>query len=291
MQINGYEIAISEEKLDSMINSETLPVELINSTFAGYQNLSDGNKKALQHLMQAGRIMNDVALEQDHPLNRSLKKVLETASPNNTHAYKALKIFNSINGVTGLNGVDAEPIQIFKGVSGYKGGNFYPADMSVDEFHKILKQMISDREINEVKKILSARSMVRRNGDKLKAIDYTVYFAKEFSIIANELEVAAHYADNTLFKEYLGWQAQALLQNNEDMDMLADKHWAKMQDTELEFTISRENYEDEMTPTIFENEELRSLLEENNIEVVSKDMLGIRVGIINKNSCLLTGKF
>lgn len=291
MQINGYDIAISEDKLDNIINNETLPVKLVDTQFIGYQELSENNKKALSHLMQAGRIMNDVALEQDHPLNRSLKKGLEDAAYTSTHAAKALKLFNSINGVTGLNGVDAEPIEIFNGVKGYKGRNFYPTDLSVEEFHQILKQMINDNELSEVQKILSARTMVRRSEDKLKAIDYTVYFAKEFSIIANELEVAAHYADNALFKEYLGWQAQALLQNNEDMDMLADRHWAKMQDTDLEFTISRENYDDEMTPTVFENDELRNLLEQQEIEVVSKDMLGIRVGIINKKGTELILKF
>ena len=71
--------------------------------------------------------------------------------------------------------------------------------------------------------------MVRRHGDELRAIDYTDYFAEQFSQIANELEVAAHYSDDEALKDYLGWQAQALLQNNPDMDMLADKHWAVLQ--------------------------------------------------------------
>ena len=124
--------------------------------------------------------------------------------------------------------------------------------------------------------------MVRRNREELKAIDYTEYFAKEFSEIANELEVAAHYSTNNEFNDYLRWQAQALLQNNEYMDMLADKHWAVLQDTPLEFTLSRENYDDQMTPTIFDNHELASLLEENAILPTPKDMLGARVGIINK---------
>ena len=44
-----------------------------------------------------------------------------------------------------------------------------------------------------------------------------------------------------------------------------------------EFAIS-----DEMTGTVVENEELNKLLEQNNIEPVSKDSIGIRVGIVNK---------
>ncbi|MGN0914335.1 MAG: hypothetical protein ACI4OW_05530 [Alphaproteobacteria bacterium] len=291
MKINGYEIAIPEEKLAHMVQEEMLPIEMVNMEFEGYKTLPEGDKKALAHLVAAAKIMNDVALEQDHPLNRTLKKGLEEAANGSEYAANALKIFNSLNGVTGLNGVDQEPVKIFAGVEGYKGRNFYPTDLSVEEFHKIIAKMLDKGKTDEVRKILSARTMVRRSGNELKAVDYTEYFAKEFSAMANELEVAAHYATDDLFKDYLGWQAQAFLQNNEDMDMLADRHWAQMQDTNLEFTVSRENYDDEMTPTICENAELSSRLAEKGIEVVSKDMLGIRVGIVNKKGTELILKF
>lgn len=55
-----------------------------------------------------------------------------------------------------------------------------------------------------------------------------------------------------------------------------------MQDTPLEFTITRENYEDEMTGTIAENKDLSELLEQNGIKATPKDFLGGRVGIVNK---------
>ena len=280
--INGYKIAIDENKLDKMINEQMIAINMVDEEFEGYKNLAEGDKKALKHLIEAGRIINDVALEQDHPLNLKLKKGLQEAAKENTHAAKALKIFNSLNGVCGLNGIDSEPVRIFEGVREFKGRNFYPTDMSVEEFHGIITKMLEKGKIDEVKKILSARTMVKRNCDELKAIDYTEYFAKAFSQIANELEVAAHYSTNHEFNDYLGWQAQALLQNNEDMDMLADKHWAVLQNTPLEFTLSRENYEDEMTPTIFDNHELVDMLDNYGILPTPKDTLGIRVGIINK---------
>lgn len=282
MQIDEFEIAINEADLDKIINEQMMPIEMINSSFDGYQKLAEGDKKALSHLIAAARILNDVALEQDHPLNLKLKKGLEQASVDNKYAAKALKLFNSLNGVAGLNGIDPEPVEIFRNVHVLKGRNFYPSDLGVGEFHKIIRRMTEQGKTDEVRRILSARSMVRRQGDDLMAIDYTRYFADAFSKMANELEVAAHYSTNAEFNDYLGWQAQALLQNNEDMDMLADKHWAVLQDTPLEFTLSRENYEDEITPTIFDNKELADLLADNNIFPISKDMLGARVGIINK---------
>ena len=77
--INGFEIALSEPQLDKMINEQMMPIELINTDFIGYQNLAEGDKKALTHLVKAAKMLNDVALEQDHPLNMSLKKGLEEA--------------------------------------------------------------------------------------------------------------------------------------------------------------------------------------------------------------------
>ena len=66
------------------------------------------------------------------------------------------------------------------------------------------------------------------------------------------------------------------------LDAYADKKWADLQDTPLELTLTRENYEDELTGTCIENEELKKLLKENNINPIPKDCLGLRVGIINK---------
>ncbi len=289
--INGYEIALSEEKLDKIINEQTIPIEMIDENFDGYKKLADGDKKALKHLIVAAKILNNISLEQDHPLNKMLKEGLEKQAKENSHAAKALKLFNSLNGVAGLNGIDDAPVEIFKNVHILKGRNFYPADLSVDEFHDILRRMIAKGKLAEVQKILSARTMVRRKEDELYAIDYTQYFKDEFFEIANELEVAAHYSTNPEFNEYLSWQVQALLQNNEDMDMLADKHWAVLQDTPLEFTLSRENYDDEITPTVFENAEMAKLLAEHNINPVPKDMLGIRVGLVNKQGTDLILKF
>ena len=292
MKINGYELNLSEEQLDEIFARKLRPIELITPEFEGYKNLPENEKKVIAHLVKAAEIMNDVSLEQDHPLNLQLKKGLEEAAKNNSHAAKALRLFNCFNGVAGLNGLDPEPVQIFKGVKVLPGRNFYPAGLSVEEFHDIITKMLKAGKHKEVALILSNRTMVRRQGEELKAIDYTEYFKKEFSAVANELEVAAHYTADEAFKDYLGWQAQALIQNNEDMDMLADKHWAVLQDSPIEFTVGRENYDDEMTPTICENAALKAQLDALEIEVNSKDMIGIRVGLVNKKGTdlLLTFK-
>ena len=286
MKMN-YKIAISEDKLDDIFNNKLRKINLVGEDFPAYQTLEDGDKKALKYLVRAAKLMNEVSLEQDNPLNLTLKKQLEVDAPNNSHAAKALRLFNCFNGAAGHNGIDQEPIEIFESVKLLPGKNFYPANLTPEEFHTILIKMLKSGKQNEVRKILSARTMVRRQNEELVAIDYTEYFADVFSKIANELELAAHYSTNTEFNEFLKWQAQALIQNNEDMDMLADKHWALMQNTPLEFTISRENYDDEITGTVFDNPELMSLLSDAGIEPIAKDMLGARVGIVNKEGTAL----
>ncbi len=289
---NGYELNYSIDELKKMTSEEMTDVTLLSESSPAYTALTEGDKKALKHLVAAAKILNNVSLKQDNKHNIAQKEALEKASASgDEHAILALKLFNSLNGVSGPNGIDAEPINIFKGLTTPKGKNFYPDDLTEEEFHNILLKMFQSGEINAIRRILSARTMVVREANKLKAIDYTEYFKDEFSEMANELEVAAHYCTNNLFKEFLSWQAQALLQNNEDMDMLADKHWAMMQATPLEFTLSRENYDDEMTSTVLENKELAKLIKEHNIEVIAKDMLGARVGIVNNEGTMLLLQF
>ena len=80
MKINGYDINYDEAELKDKMENQTLDVRLISPDFEGYKNLSEGNKKALAHLVAAARMINDVALEQDHPMNLPQKKALAEAA-------------------------------------------------------------------------------------------------------------------------------------------------------------------------------------------------------------------
>ncbi|MBR6663861.1 MAG: hypothetical protein IKL33_03430, partial [Alphaproteobacteria bacterium] len=96
-----HKIAISEEKLDEIFASKLRYVNLIDENFSGYQELAEGDKKALKYLVRAAKIMNEVSLEQDNPMNRTLKKELEQEAVNSSHAAKALRLFNCFNGAAG----------------------------------------------------------------------------------------------------------------------------------------------------------------------------------------------
>lgn len=278
-----FELGLSHEELIKRTSKDCLiPKEMLKEDSKEYESLADGDKQALKHLVRAAMAVDEVFMKQDNPKNLEFKRFLEEEAKNgNEDAKMTLTLFNA---QIGMNAVDSEANKIFlaKGEGELPGKGFYPTDLTKEEFHKILIKMIKDGEIEAVKDILNQRSMVVRDGEKLKGIDYTEYFAKEFSYIADELEAAAETSTNEEFNKYLKLQAIALSENNPKNDAYADKKWAELQDTPLEFTISREQYADEMTGTVVENDELKKLLDENNIEPVSKDSIGIRVGIVNK---------
>ena len=281
--MKNFELNLSHKELVKRTSKDCLiPKEMLKTDSKEYESLAQGDKEALIHLVKAAKAIDEVFMKQDNPYNLDFKAFLEEQSKNgNEDAQMTLTLFNA---QIGMNAVDSEANKIFlaKNLPELPGKGFYPQDLSKDEFHNILIKMLKNGETEEVKNILNQRSMVVRDGEKLKAIDYTEYFAKEFSYIADELEAAAEVSTNDDFNKYLKLQAIALCENNPQNDAYADKKWAQLQDTPLEFTISREQYADEMTGSVVENEELNNLLMQNNIEPISKDSLGIRVGIVNK---------
>ena len=227
---NAYELNYNIDELKKMTTEEMTDITLLSDQSEQYQALAEGDKKALQHLVASAKILNNVSLQQDNPHNISLKKALEKEAANDEQAALSLKMFNSLNGVCGLNGIDEKPITIFKGLTTPAGKNFYPQDLSINEFHQILLKMFSEGKDREIAKILSARTMVVREQDELKAIDYTEYFKQEFSEMANELEVAAHYCTNDLFKEYL-----SLTRNTSIMAYCSVKTCRKALDIKMEY--------------------------------------------------------
>ena len=281
--MKNFELNLSHEELVKRTSKDCLiPKEMLKEDSKEYEALAQGDKDALIHLVKAAKAIDEVFMKQDNPDNLNFKAYLEEEAKNgNEDAQMTLTLFNA---QIGMNAVDSEANKIFlaKDTKELPGKGFYPVDLSKEEFHNILIKMIKDGEIEEVRNILNQRSMVVRDGEKLRAVDYTEYFAKEFSYIADELEAAAEVSTNEDFNKYLKLQAIALCENNPKNDAYADKKWAELQDTPLEFTISREQYADEMTGSVVENDELNKLLEQNNIEPISKDSIGIRVGIVNK---------
>jgi len=278
-----YEFGLTIEELEKRTSDEyLLTKKMLEVDAPEFQKLQDGDKKALSYLVKAARIIEKINMQLDSHHNLPFKSFLDEEIKKNNKQAKLTKIlFDAQKGIFALDN-ESNLVKLAKNLDKKQGRGLYPDDLSKEEFHNILIKMLKENKIEQVRKILNQRSVVERKGDELIAIDYIDKFKDDFKSIAELLLRASCVSTDIDFNEYLRLQSEAFLKADAMLDAQADKKWAQLQDTPLEFTITRENYTDEMTETVLENDELNNLLKENNIDVISKDYLGARVGIVNK---------
>lgn len=279
----NYELNLSMEELEKRTHKDYLTTKkMLAVDSPEYNELAEGDKEALKHLVKAAVVLDKVNMQLDNPNNLPFKEYLESKiTKGNKQAELTKILFDAQKGVCSLDR-ESNMIELAKGVHERPGKGIYPQDLEKEEFHNILIKMLKEGKTEEVKKILNQRSVVERDGDELKAVDYVDKFKEDFDYMASELEKAAEVSTNEDFNEFLRLQAKALRTPDPMLDAYADKKWATLQDTPLEFTITRENYSDELTETVVENPELKALLDNAGIVPVAKDFLGGRVGIVNK---------
>jgi len=278
-----FEFNLSMEELEKRTHKDYLITKkFLKPDSPEYLELADGDKKALKHLVKAANYIGKINMQLDCHDNVEFEEFLiEEIKKGNKQAELTKILFDAQKGMNAIDTMSTK-INLAKDIEELPGKGVYPKDLSKNEFHEILTIMLQENKVEEVKKILTQRSVVERRGEYLVGIDYIDKFRTEFELAAKELEKAAEVSTNEDFNEYLRLQAKAFLTADPMLDAYADKKWATLQDTPLEFTITRENYEDEMTGTIVENPELKALLDKHGICPTPKDFLGGRVGIVNK---------
>lgn len=278
-----FELNLNMEELEKRTSKEYLTEKkMLSPDSKEYLELDENDKIALKHLVKAAYILEKINTILDNRQNLPFKNWLEDEIKKGNKQAELTKIlYDAQKGICAID-TESNKISLAKNIIELPQKGLYPEDLTIEEFHKILIKMLNENKIDEVKKILNQRSVVERKDDELIAIDYIDYFKDDFSLMADELILASNVSTNKDFNEYLKLQAEALKKADPMLDAKADIKWATLQNTPLEFTITRENYQDEMTETVYENDELHGLLKKYDIEPVSKDFLGGRVGIINK---------
>jgi len=278
-----FKLGLSSEELKKRTHKDYLTTKkMLEADSKEYEALAEGDKQALKFIVKAAYILDEVYLKQDNEKNIPFREFLkEEIKKGNEDAKAAFVLFNAQKGANAVDS-EANKFSLIKNEEELKGKAIYPRDLEEKEFHEILLKMLKEGKDEEVKAILNQRSFVQRCGEELCSVDYTEVFKEEFTKAAELLDEASLVSTHEEFNKFLRLQALALIENNPMADAYADKKWAELQDTPLEFTITRENYEDEMTGSVVENEELNNLLKERNILATPKDFLGFRVGIVNK---------
>jgi hypothetical protein len=123
-----------------------------------------------------------------------------------------------------IDGVGAKPL----------GANFYPKDMSKEEFEEAYLPGKAGQ-----------YSLIRRNAaGELTVIPYHVEYKEELKAAADVLHRAADLADSADFANYLKLRANALIS---DEYQLSDLYWMDVKDNEIDVVIGAiENYEDRL---------------------------------------------
>lgn len=204
--------------------------------------LTDREKVVLEKLYRASKIIDELFLEQVYSKNNQIKSDLLSNVSNKSELIEKpelkleLELFNIMFGPFDrlednipFIGKDKKPL----------GANFYPEDMTKEEFENWIKQNPADE-----KSFTNEFAIIRRESGKLVAIPYSEYFKDKLTQASNLLKEAAEYSDNPSLKKYLFSRADAFLSNDyyqSDMD------WMDLKDHNIEVVIGPyEVYEDEM---------------------------------------------
>ena len=196
--------------------------------------LDDRQNKVVENLYQAALVMDEIFLQQVYAGNNEIREELQS-SEMEVDAWR-LEYFTIMFGP--FDRLDHN--KPFYGTAEKpKGANFYPEDMSKQEF----LQWIEDHPDDE-KSFTSEFTVIRRENGELKAVPYSKYFKEDLEKAANFLRQAAEYADNPTLKDYLVKRAAAFLSNDY---YHSDMAWMDLKDHLIEVVIGPyEVYEDEM---------------------------------------------
>jgi hypothetical protein len=119
------------------------------------------------------------------------------------------------------------------------GAGFYPADLTKEEFDKYLAAHPGEAEA-----LTGPYTVVKRQGDKLVAVPYSVEYKQWLEPAAKLLEQAAAKTSNPSLKKFLGLRAQAFRTDDYFQSELA---WMDLKDTPIEIAIGPyEVYTDEL---------------------------------------------
>ncbi len=219
-----FELNLSMKELEKRTHKDYLITKkFLKADAPEYLALKEADKRALKHLCKAAAILEKINMQIDCKHNLAVKEFLESEiEKGNKQAALTKVLFDAQKGINAIDTM-SNPIRLIKGIDEKLGKGVYPEDLSKEEFHNVLIRMLKEGKIDEVKGILTQRSIVVRAAEDLAGIDYVDYFSEDFAKMADELEKAAKVSTNADFNEYLQLQAKALRTADPMLDAYADK--------------------------------------------------------------------
>lgn len=194
---------------------------------ADISHLSEKEKQILPLLFEAAQLMDDIYWQQ----SLGNKEVfLSRISDESTRKFAEINYgpWDRLNGNNSfIAGIGEKPL----------GANFYPADMTKEEFDSLQNPDKS-----------SLYTLIRRNEDRtLRVVWYHDAYASKIKKASDLLKQAATLAEDAGFKKYLELRAEALLT---DKYQESDFAWMDMKTSNIDFVVGPiENYEDALYGT------------------------------------------
>jgi hypothetical protein len=200
--------------------------------------LSEGDRQALQKLVEAARIMDEIFFRQVYSNNVAIQQELNRGE---NPDYAVLKEYFDIN-FGPFDRLEEDKPFINLDVPKPGGANFYPVDMTKEEFEQWLEDHPEDKEA--FIGYFGYFTVIRREGDKLVAVPYSKNYQVFLDQASQLLKEAADLTDNPSLKTYLNSRAEAFLSNDY---FQSDMDWMDLQDHTIEVVIGPyEVYEDEL---------------------------------------------
>lgn len=195
--------------------------------------LSESNQKVLAKLVQAAQYMDQIFERQVYSRNVAIHKALQTGdNPDFKTLLDCFELnigpFDRLRHDSAfINLADQKPA----------GANFYPEDMTKEEFENWIKAHPEDEEA-----FTSNFTIIRRENGGLKAVPYSEAYREFLEPASRLLKEAAALAENPSLKKYLNSRADAFLSNDY---FQSDMDWMDLKDHQIEVVIGPyEVYED-----------------------------------------------
>jgi Peptidase family M49 len=229
----GSQSQVNQTKEINMLKAKIAKFVPVDITYDSSM-LTDGQKKVIEYLYRASVVTDSIYIDQYYSRNEVIKAQLtaDTSEAGNLR----LAYFKIMGGPFDRLEQNKPFVDSYQKPA---GANFYPEDMTKDDFNNWLKKNPGDE-----KSFTSTFTMIRKENGKLTAIPYSTYYKKRLTEAAKDLKEAAKYAENTTLKKYLELRAKAFETNDYFESDLA---WMDLKNNTIEPVIGPyEVYEDEL---------------------------------------------
>lgn len=227
-----------EDNTQSTINYEPTikEVELV----ADLSNISDNQKQMIKLFIVASNYIDSMFFYENLENYQNVLNNIQNGTLKKKFIYNFGPWDRFNENLPFIDGFEPKPL----------GGNFYPKDMTIDEF-----QQFNDDNKN------SHYTFIRRDSlGKLYCLPYHQIFKNYVDTISSLLNQAVDLSDNSQFSEYLREKAIALQTDNY---FKSDSIWVNLADNDLDFIIG---------PTYVLDDKLFNLKAEHQSFILVKDV-------------------